>query len=293
MRATLQYYFQLTKPSIMLLVLITGATALVWEGSFLLEPIKFVLVLIALYLTGGSANALNQYLERDIDARMSRTRDRRPLPSRKIKPARALVFSLAIGVIGVLMFAFWFNYLAAVMALATIVFYSIVYTLWLKPNTSQNIVIGGAAGAMAPVGAWAAASGTIDPAPWILFLIVFLWTPPHFWALAMYCKDDYVKAKLPMMPVVRGDRSTLNQMLAYSVALIVVSFSPAWFGVGPVYLTAAVLLGVSFLRRAIRAREEGTVPALKAMFGHSILYLFGLFFALILDVLLGRWWLFG
>ena len=277
----------------MLLVLITGATALVWEGSLLLDPLKFVLVLVALFLTGGSANALNQYLERDIDARMSRTCKRRPLPSEKIKPARALAFSLTIGVAGILIFAFWFNYLAAVMALATILFYSIVYTLLLKPNTSQNIVIGGAAGAMAPVGAWAAASGTIDPASWILFLIVFLWTPPHFWALAMYCKDDYVKAKLPMMPIVHGDRSTLNQMLGYSIALIVVSFGPAWFGVGALYLTAAVLLGASFLRRAILTRREGSVRALKAMFGQSILYLFGLFFALILDVLLGRWWLFG
>ena len=143
---------------------------------------------------------------------------------------------------------------------------------------------------MAPVGAWAAASGAIDWAPWILFLIVFLWTPPHFWALAMYCKDDYVRARLPMMPVVKGDRSTLNQILGYSIALVLSSFAPALVGAGPLYITASVLLGISFLYRAIRARRENTVPALKSLFGHSILYLFGLFIALVLDVLLARLW---
>jgi protoheme IX farnesyltransferase len=290
MKETIAQYIQLTKPTIMLLVLITGATALVWEGSLLAEPLRFALVLLALYLTGGSANALNQYFERDIDAKMIRTRDRRPLPGRRLAPGRALVFSVSIGVAGVLIFAFWFNWLVAWMSLATILFYSIIYTLLLKPNTPQNIVIGGAAGAMAPVGAWAAASGAVGWAPWMLFLIVFLWTPPHFWALAMYCKDDYIRARLPMMPVVKGDRSTLNQILGYSIALVASSFTPALVGAGPVYITAAVLLGLSFLYRAIKARREITAGTLKALFGHSILYLFGLFIALVLDVLLARAW---
>ncbi|TFG94075.1 MAG: protoheme IX farnesyltransferase, partial [Calditrichales bacterium] len=220
MKQTFSWYLALTKPTIMLLVMITGATALFMEGSLLNEPLRFFLVLFALYLTGGSANALNQYFERDIDALMERTATRRPLPQKKIKAGHALIFSISIGVIGVLIFGFVFNWLTAMLSLATILFYSLYYTLYLKPNTTQNIVIGGVAGAMAPVGAWTAVTGEFALAPWLLFLIIFLWTPPHFWALAAFRTDDYVKSGLPMMPVIRGINSTMKQIFVYTLILV-------------------------------------------------------------------------
>lgn len=270
----------------MLLVLFTGATALVMEGSMLHQPLHFLLVMVALYLTGGCANALNQYFERDIDARMTRTSQRRPLPQSRLTPGQALTFSVTIGVLGVFIFAFWFNWLAAGLSLATILFYSLLYTLILKPRTSQNIVIGGAAGAMAPVGAWAAATGSTAVAPWLLFLIVFLWTPPHFWALAMAYKDDYIKAKLPMMPVVKGDQSTLHQMFLYSLALIVVTLTLPFFGAGWFYLATVLVLGGLFLKRLQEVWRERTNRNMKRLFGYSILYLFGVFLAVAVDSLL-------
>jgi len=279
-------YITLTKPTIMLLVLFTGATALVMEGSLLSQPVDFLLVMVALYLTGGCANALNQYFERDIDARMSRTSSRRPLPQSRLTPQQALTFSVTIGVLGVFIFAFWFNWLAAWLSLATILFYSLIYTLILKPRTSQNIVIGGVAGAMAPVGAWAAATGTTAMAPWMLFLIVFLWTPPHFWALAMVYKEDYIRAKLPMMPVVKGDQFTLHQMFLYSLALIVVTLVLPFFGAGWLYLISVVLLGGIFLKRLQEVRQDKGNRSLRRLFGYSILYLFGVFLAAAIDSLL-------
>ncbi len=276
-------YIKLTKPSVMSLVVFTGGTALLVEGSLLSRPFEFALVLIALWLTGGSANALNQYLERDIDARMSRTSGRRPLPQGRIQPGAALLFAITIGVIGVAMFAYFFNWLAAGLSLATLLFYSFVYTLYLKPNTPQNIVIGGIAGAMAPVGAWAAAAGHMALTPWLLFLIVFLWTPPHFWALALFCKDDYVKAKLPMMPVIKGDLSTLNQILVYSIILVITSFSFAFIGAGWIYLVSALVLGVLLIKKSLAARAAQTDKEYRGLFGYSIIYLFLLFIFYLVD----------
>jgi protoheme IX farnesyltransferase len=284
----LGYYIQLTKPTIMLLVLFTGGTALVMEGSFLHEPGKFLLVLLGLYLTGGSANALNQYFERDIDAKMERTARRRPLPLHYLGPKQALVFAITIGLVGVLLFGFFFNWLTALMSLATLLFYALFYTLFLKPHTWHNIVIGGAAGAMAPVGAWAAATGQTAVAPWLLFLIIFLWTPPHFWALALYCKEDYIKARLPMLPVVKGDDATFRQILIYTYALILVSLAVFAVGAGWFYLVIALLLGGYLLKKAIVARRLKTVPAMRSLFGFSIVYLFALFLALIADILVSR-----
>jgi protoheme IX farnesyltransferase len=288
MKKTIQGYLQLTKPTIMLLVLFTGSTALIVEGSLLSEPIRLVLVLTGLYLTGGCANALNQYFEREIDARMKRTYRRRPLPLGQVSASAALSFSIGVGVLGVLIFVLFFSWLTAMLSLATILFYSVFYTLWLKPNTDQNIVIGGIAGAMAPVGAWTAATGTMDIVPWILFAIVFLWTPPHFWALALYHKDDYVRARLPMMPVVRGDRATLVQILAYTFVLFAVSPSLLFFGGGWIYLAAALILGGLFIRKLFLAFRSPTTNILRGVFGYSILYLFGLFTAIIVDGLLTR-----
>jgi protoheme IX farnesyltransferase len=282
------HYFQLTKPSIMLLVIITGGTALIMEGSLITQPVKFLLVLIALYLTGGSANALNQYFERDIDALMERTKTRRPLPLGQIRAPQALLFSLAIGLIGVLMFGFIFNWLTALLSLATILFYSLFYTLYLKPNTRHNIVIGGIAGAMAPVGAWTAATGEFALAPWILFLIVFLWTPPHFWALAAFRTDDYNKSGLPMLPVVKGLDFTLKQILVYTVILVAVTLSLYWVQAGWFYLSVAVVSGIFFIKKSYQARKDQSIKRFKGLFGYSILYLFVLFFAIIIEISVNR-----
>ncbi len=283
-------YMQLTKPSIMLLVIFTGSTALVVEGSLLTQPAKFLLVLVGLYLTGGSANALNQYFERHIDARMKRTRARRPLPTGRISARHALVFSVSIGVIGVILFAVFFNLLTAVLSLSTILFYSLFYTLYLKPTTPQNIVIGGIAGAMAPVGAWAAATGHMAVAPWIMFSIVFFWTPPHFWALALYCKDDYYEVELPMMPVVAGESSTWNQIIAYTVALFVVSLSLMMYGASWFYLVASLYFGIKFVVRAVSARQSREAGTARRLFGYSIGYLFGMFTAMMVDSVVQRIW---
>ncbi len=281
-------YLQLTKPSIMLLVIITGATALVIEGSLLTQPVKFLLVLLGLYLTGGSANALNQYFERDIDAKMSRTSKRRPLPQGAISPLGALIFSVSIGMAGVLIFGFVFNWFTALLSLATILFYSLFYTLLLKPNTTQNIVIGGVAGAMAPVGAWAAATGRTDIVPWILFLIVFLWTPPHFWALALFYKDDYHKSRLPMLPVIKGNAFTLQQIVFYSVLLVIASILLFVVKAGWLYLVVAVLLGLRFIFKSVQAQKYRTERHFRGLFGFSIAYLFILFIAIVVDEFMQR-----
>ena len=287
MIALLRSLLQLTKPSIMLLVLVTGATALVMEGSFVSKPLDFLLVMIGLFLTGGSANAINQYFEREIDAQMKRTAKRRPLPTGKLKPGHALAFALSIGIGGCLLFGLRFNWLSAAFAGGTIFFYGVIYTLLLKPNTAQNIVIGGAAGAMAPVIAWAAVTGGTALAPWLLFLIIFLWTPPHFWALALYLKDDYRTVKLPMMPVVAGDDATLKQIVWYTVATIATSI---WLVVHCQYwvgAAAAIGLGLVFMKRALQAQREKTRAVERGLFAYSIIYLFALFFAFMVDGFIG------
>jgi heme o synthase len=279
-------YLQLTKPSIMLLVLVTGAVSLVMEGSLLSHPARFLLVLLGLYLTGGCANAMNQYLERDVDARMSRTKYKRPLPLQRLSAQHALGFAIVIGVTGVLIFGVIFNWLTAILSLVTILFYSFVYTLWLKPTTWQNIVIGGAAGAMAPVGAWTAATGSMALAPWLLFLIVFIWTPPHFWSLALFIKDDYEKVGYPMLPVVKGDKATLDQILVYTILLVLVSLTPIFAGSRWLYLAAAIVLGAVFLKKAGTARRSQDRQDVRALFGYSIIYLFGICVALAVDRLI-------
>ncbi len=280
---TIVSYLLLTKPTIMLLVVLSGAVALFIEGSLLFSPIKCCTILLAVYLTGGCANALNQFFEREIDAKMARTQKRRPLPQGKIQPTNALVFIIAIGVIGVLIFGLMFNWLSAMLSLGTILFYGFFYTLWLKPNTPQNIVIGGAAGAMAPIGVWAGITGEIALEPILVFLIVFLWTPPHFWALALYCKDDYIKAELPMMPVVKGERETLKQMFAYTILAVLASLWLAVIHNGWIYDVASVILGAMFIKRNWETLQNYSEQSAKKLFFFSITYLFGLFAALILD----------
>lgn len=276
-------YIQLTKPTIMFLVVFTGATAAFLEGSLAQEPLRLLLFLVGLYLTGGSANALNQYFERNIDARMKRTAKRRPLPSGQLKPLEALVFSIVIGLVGTFLLAFFFNWLTALLSLATILFYGLFYTLWLKPRTEWNIVIGGVAGAIGPVGAWTAATGTISLEPWLLFMIIFAWTPPHFWALALFCKDDYRRTGLPMMPVVKGDDATLKQIWWYSLVMVLISLTPVFYDAGLIYLSLTLLLGLSFLQKVRIARKEKDDKSFRSLFFYSIVYLFAVFGALTLD----------
>jgi protoheme IX farnesyltransferase len=288
MSVLLRDLLQLTKPTIMLLVLFTGATALVVEGSLLAQPGLFWLFMLGLFLTGGAANALNQYFEREIDARMSRTAKRRPLPLQRLSPAAALFFSVSIGIAGVIILGYFFHLSVAILSAVTILFYSHIYTLWLKPTTSQNIVIGGAAGAMAPIGAWMASTGSISWFSFLMFLIIFLWTPPHFWALAIFCKDDYVKAKLPMLPVVKGDKETRRQMLIYSVLMIASSLACLLVGAGWLFGVAAVGLGGFFLRSVWADWKTQTDASAKRVFWHSIIYLFALFTAMMLDAVVIR-----
>ncbi|HSG99548.1 MAG TPA: heme o synthase, partial [candidate division Zixibacteria bacterium] len=264
------------------------ATALTLEGSLLSDPFLFFAALLGLYLAGGSANALNQCFERNIDAQMTRTSSRRPLPQGRLGVGEAFVFSVSIGLAGVALFAIFFNLLSAALALATILFYSLFYTLYLKPTTDQNIVIGGAAGAMAPIIAWAAASGAITLAPIVMFAIVFLWTPPHFWALALFCSEDYQRVNLPMLPVSRGAETTYRWILYYTLAVVVVSLTLLIAGAGWAYLAAAVGLGGMMIRRAQLARRERSVVAHRGLFGFSIVYLFALFVAMMVDAALLR-----
>ncbi|NIP42563.1 MAG: protoheme IX farnesyltransferase [candidate division Zixibacteria bacterium] len=283
MKSSLRSYIDLTKPRVMVLVVLSAITALFLEGSAVSHPIDALLIILGIYLAGGSANALNQYFEREIDARMSRTRTRRPLPLGNIRPLNALVFAITIGLVSIALFGLIYNWLSALLALGTILFYGFFYTLWLKPNTDQNIVIGGAAGAMAPLIAWAAATGSLSLTPAILFLIVFIWTPPHFWALALYFKDDYKKVGLPMLPIVRGEKSTLNQIFFYTIALFAVSLGLLAVNAGPIYAIAAILLGGIFIKKAHGAKSKKSRELQWALFGYSVVYLFGLFFAMIID----------
>lgn len=268
----------------MLLVVFSAAVSLFIQGSLLMVPHKLFLALLAVYLTGGAANAFNQYFERETDAKMSRTKLKRPLPQNRISPQHALIFALSIGSVGVLILWIVFNWLSALLSLLTILFYSLFYTLWLKPNTPQNIVIGGIAGSMAPIGAWAAVTGNVGLDAIILFLILFFWTPPHFWSLALFCKDDYIKANLPMMPIVKGDSATVRQILIYTLVLTIVSLAPVLIGSsGWFYGSIAAILGGVFLKKAWELKKQMSVPAMRSVFGYSIVYLFALLSTMVID----------
>ncbi|MBW7996202.1 MAG: protoheme IX farnesyltransferase [Candidatus Glassbacteria bacterium] len=283
MKSYLYNLFLLTKPRIGLLVLLTGAAALVVEGSFNGDPGVFVLAMAGLLLVSGSANALNQYFERELDALMSRTRAKRPLPLRRLEPSHAFVFAVLLGVAGVALFAGMFNLLSAALALFAVLFYGVFYTVWLKPRTHLNIVIGGAAGALAPVIAWAAAAGTVGWPAVVMFLVIFFWSPPHFWALAIYLKQDYQAARLPMLPIVKGDIEASRQILSYTVVTVCTSLLllPAAFGA--VYAAACVVLGGLFVYRAARLKQLPSPAAGRSLFGYSIVYLCLLFVAVIVQ----------
>ncbi|HKW51839.1 MAG TPA: heme o synthase [Candidatus Eisenbacteria bacterium] len=277
-------YILLTKPRIVLLVMITAVAGLVVEGSLLRDPARFALVLFAITLTAGSANAFNQYFERDLDAAMARTRKRRPLPLHRVSERGALTFAIGVGAASVLLLWWVGNPLSAWLALGTIAFYGFFYTLWLKPRTVHNIVIGGAAGAMGPVIAWAAASGGIALAPVLFFLVIFLWTPPHFWALALCLQEDYRLVRIPMLPIVKGEAETYRQIELYTIALVVLTLAmPFLHAGGAIFAAVAAGCGGVFVWKAVRARRAATVPSAWNVFSYSIVYLFVLFLGVIAD----------
>jgi heme o synthase len=260
--------------------------AMVLAARGLPSPWLILATLVGGALAAGSANSINMYLDRDIDAIMRRTRQR-PLPSHAITPEHALRFGFVLGAIAFYFLAVTVNVLAAVLALSAIAFYVFVYTMWLKRTTAQNIVIGGAAGAMPALVGWAAVTGTLAWPAVVLFGIVFVWTPPHFWALAMRFSGDYAAAGVPMLPVVRGEAETRRQILLYSLVLFATTLVLIPVGhMGPVYTIAAVALGGTFVYRALQVWRTGDDARTRRLFAFSILYLAGLFGAVGLDALL-------
>lgn len=276
-------YLALTKPRIIALLLVTTiASMYVARPSGL--PLSVVLwTVLGGYLAAGGAGAINHYLERERDARMVRTRSR-PLVAGRIEPLHGLIFGLTLGASAVVVLALAVNPLAAALSLAGLLGYVLVYTLWLKPLTPQNIVIGGAAGAVPPLVGWAAATGGLSAQALWLFAIVFLWTPPHFWALALLIKDDYVRTGVPMLPVVRGERATRRQILGYALALAAVSIAPALTGLfGAAYAIAALALGGGLAGLAAALVLRPSRRAALRVYLASLAYLALLFSAMALD----------
>jgi len=280
-------YVTLTKPRIMSLLLITGAGGLMLGADGLPSLGLTLAALGGLALACGGASALNHVLDRDIDKLMGSRTEARPVASGRVAPARALEFGLALLALSFVVLTSFANVLAAVLALVGGAFYVLVYTRWLKRSTPQNIVIGGAAGAIPPVVGWAAATGNLTLPALFLFLIVFFWTPPHFWALALLIRRNYEAAGVPMLPVVRGDAETARAILRYSVVLVAITLLPvAAQTVGVVYLVSAVALGAAFLVLAEALRRSTTPVRARRLFSYSLAYLALLFVALALDPLL-------
>ncbi|MDB5038539.1 MAG: ctaB [Bacteriovoracaceae bacterium] len=287
---SIRKYIQLTKPTIILLVAITGMMTMAAEGTLFTRPVSMLLCLLAIMLSAGSANAFNQFIDRDIDSIMDRTRKRRPLPLDHLTPARAFIFALILGVASNVYLWIKFTPLASLISVGTILFYIFVYTLWLKRRHYYNIVIGGAAGATAPLIASAAANGKISVIAWVGFLIIFIWTPPHFWALALAIKDEYAKVKIPMLPNVLGDKRTRFEILIYTVLLLPITLIPVigsragWF-----YIVAAVLLWIWYMKGTIVQFKVATIASYKKLFYVSIGYLFFLFIAFGVDGAIRYW----
>jgi protoheme IX farnesyltransferase len=282
-------YLALLKPRVVSLVVFTGLCGLL-AAPVPLHPVLGFTAILCIAVAAGAAGALNQWYEVDLDAAMKRTA-KRPLPAGRMEPGSALAFGVTLAVGSVAVMGLAVNTVAAALLLASILFYVFVYTIWLKRRTPQNIVIGGAAGAFPPMIGWAAATGDVTALPVLLFAIIFLWTPPHFWALALFVRGDYANAGVPMLPVTAGNAETRRQLLLYTLPLIAASVAPwAMALTGAVYGVAAAALGAVFLWLAVAvyrntASEPAGMAPEKRLFAFSILYLFALFAALVVD----RW----
>jgi protoheme IX farnesyltransferase len=276
-------FFALLKPRVMSLVVFTGFAGLaVAPGD--LHPVLAAVAILCIAVASGAAGAINMWYDRDIDAVMERTRQR-PIPTGKVEPSEALAFGVILASGAVMLMFLATNAVAAGLLAAAVLFYVFVYTMWLKRRTTQNIVIGGAAGAFPPAIGWAAVTGDVGIEAATLFLLIFFWTPPHFWALALYRKGDYAAAGVPMLPVIHGTRETKRQMLVYTVLLVALSLAPCFLGFAgwPVYGAVAAALSLIFLALAIAVWRDESDRSAKRMFGYSIFYLFGLFAILIAD----------
>ncbi|HEX6840604.1 MAG TPA: heme o synthase [Stellaceae bacterium] len=275
-------YVALLKPRVMSLVVFTGFVGLYLAPGHL-HPVLAAVAMLCIAVGAGAAGAINMWYDRDIDAVMRRTRER-PLPAGRMAPGDALGFGCVLAAASVLVMGLGVNWPAAALLALTIGFYVFVYTMWLKRRTPQNIVIGGAAGALPPVVGWAAVTGDVGMPALVLFALIFFWTPPHFWALSLYRAGDYAKAGVPMLPVVAGARETKKQMLAYTLVLWPIALAPALIGVaGWLYGSAALVLSALFTGLALRVWRDAGDRSAKQMFAFSILYLFLLFALLLVD----------
>jgi len=280
-------FLALTKPRVMYLVVFTGLCGLL-VAPVQLPPVLSFTAILCIALGAGACGALNQWYEADLDAKMRRTA-KRPLPDGRMDRQSALHFGVGLGVFSVLLMGLATNWFAALLLLASILFYVLVYTVWLKPRTAQNIVIGGAAGAFPPLIGWVAATGHIAALPLLLFAIIFLWTPPHFWALSLFVRSDYAAAGIPMMPVVAGFESTRRQVFLYALPMAAAAVAPWLLGLTEViYGASAGVLSFVFLVLAARvaanrATEPSAMDAEKHLFAYSVFYLFALFAVLVAD----------
>jgi protoheme IX farnesyltransferase len=284
-------FVALTKPRVMYLVVFTGLCGLLAAPELPPAVLGFTAIL-CIALGAGACGALNQWYEADLDAKMRRTA-RRPLPDGRMDRQSALHFGVGLGFFSVLLMGLATNWLAAVLLAASILFYVLIYTVWLKPRTPQNIVIGGAAGAFPPLIGWVAATGQFAPLPLLLFAIIFLWTPPHFWALSLFVRSDYAAAGIPMLPVVAGIETTRRQIFLYSLPMAAAAVAPWPLGLaGPIYGACAAILGFVFVALAARvlanrAAEPAGMGPEKHLFAFSVFYLFALFAVLVADRWLG------
>ena len=280
--ATISDYFSLLKPRVMTLVVFTAIAGMVVAPGDI-HPFMAVLAIAAIALGSGAAGAMNMWYDRDIDAVMSRTKSR-PIPAGRVDPAEALALGLILTVISVMTLGLALNWVAAGLLAFASWFYVHIYTAVLKRSTPQNIVIGGAAGAFPPMIGWASVTGGIDVLPIVLFAIIFFWTPPHFWALALYKNNDYKKAGVPMLPVVAGERATKIQMFVYTLILLPLCMIPVLTGsLGMIYGAGALALNFGFIAYAYKVLKTQDLKPARAMFGYSILYLFALFTFVMID----------
>ncbi|QNN65029.1 protoheme IX farnesyltransferase [Sphingomonas rhizophila] len=279
--------FALTKPRVMTLVVFTGLCGLL-AAPVPVHPVLGFTAVLCIALGAGAAGALNQWYEADLDKKMKRTAGR-PLPAGRMEPRSALHFGVGLSAFSVVLMDIATNHLAAAILAVSILFYVVIYTVWLKRRTAQNIVIGGAAGAFPPLIGWAAATGDVTLLPVLLFAIIFLWTPPHFWALSLFVKSDYAAAGVPMMPVVAGLQSTRRQAFLYTLPMVAAAIAPWPLGLtGWIYGAASIALNALFLLFAAavlanKATDPAKMKPEKRLFGYSVLYLFALFGALVID----------
>lgn len=282
----LRTYLELTKLRIVLLLLFTTVTAMIIAAKGIPDLAILIPTLIGGAFASAGASAINQYIDRDMDAKMSRTA-RRPIPSGRVAPVNALLFGLGLLAWSVLVLGIWVNWLTAGLALLGGLYYVILYTLILKRNTVANILIGGGAGAVPVLVGWAAVTGTLSYEAFILFAIIFYWTPPHSWALALLVNKDYTLANVPMMPVARGEDATRAQILLYSIQLVLITLLPVLFNfLGAIYLLVALTLGINLIRMAAWLIKQADGAAARRMYKYSTAYLAFLFLAMILDRIL-------